>query len=83
MEDTTNNGTIGYIETSDTTASKPRTKRAKALEVAECASCKKYGWNKNELDAKIVGLSPTYNANQIASMLRVHSQYVNEVLNTK
>ena len=83
MEDITNNETSGYIKTSDTTASKPRTKRAKALEVAECVSCKKYGWDKNELDAKIVELSKLHNVNQVASMLRVHSQYVKEVLNIK
>ena len=80
MEDITNNETSGYIKTSDTTASKPRTKRAKALDDAKCASCKVYGWDKSELDMKILDLLKEHNKNQVASMLRVHSQYIDKLI---
>lgn len=73
-------GTSGLANTSGITASKPRKKRAKALVDAECTTCKKYGWDKTELDNKIKELSRVYSKNQIASMLRIHSQYVDEVM---
>lgn len=85
MESTS--GTSGYSgfsatnEVSDNTTSKPRKKRtAKALVDAECKTCKKYGWDEKELTDKIKSLSATYSVNQVASMLRIHSQYVKEVL---
>lgn len=58
-------------------------KRAKALDDAQCKTCGKYGWDEVELNDRIKSLSATFNVNQIASMLRVHSQYVKEVLNIK
>ena len=83
MEDLTTNGTSGTSGVSEETASKPRTKRAKALDDAQCKTCGKYGWDETELNTRIKELSSNHNVNQIASMLRVHSQYVKEVLNSK
>lgn len=84
MEDITGtSGTSGGGETPSTsvkTQSKPRKKRAKALTDAECPTCKRYGWDKETLDAKIKDMSKVYTKNQVASMLRVHSQYVDEVM---
>jgi len=80
------NGTSGYIEPTDSTeasvqtASKPRTKRAKALDDAKCVTCKVYGCDKSELDMKILDLLKEHNKNQVASMLRVHSQYIDKLI---
>lgn len=83
MEETL--GTIGdnNLEAKTEYKKLKSTKRAKALDDAQCESCKKYGWDEAELVNKIISLSANHNVNQIASMLRVHSQYVNEVLKTK
>ena len=74
------NGTSGTSGTSVNTTSKTQKTRAKALEVADCEMCKKYGWDKETLDNKIKEMSKTFSKNQVASMLRVHSQYVDEVM---
>lgn len=84
MEDITGtsgiSGTSGSMEVGVKKQSKPRKKRAKALTDAECPTCKKYGWDKETLDNKIKEMSKVYTKNQVASMLRVHSQYVDEVM---
>ena len=83
VDSTDKNGTSGSIETTEAsvnTTSKTKKTRAKALEVADCEVCKKYGWDKETLDNKIKEMSKTFSKNQVASMLRVHSQYVDEVM---
>ena len=79
-EDITSNGTSGYIETSDKTTSKPRKKQIKSV---ECKACKSFSYDEVELRNKVKALSATYSVNQVASMLRIHSQYIQEVLNSK
>ena len=80
MEENTSNGTSGMIETSDLTASKTRKKRIKSV---ECKACKSFSYDEVELRDKVKTLSATYSVNQVASMLRIHSQYIQEVLNSK
>lgn len=80
MEENTSNGTSGMIETSDLTASKTRKKRIKSV---ECKACKSFSYDEAELRDKVKALSATYSVNQVASMLRIHSQYIKEVLNSK
>lgn len=80
MEENTSNGTSGMIETSDLTASKTRKKRIKSV---ECKACKSFSYDEAELRDKVKALSATYSVNQVASMLRIHSQYIQEVLNSK
>lgn len=80
MEENTSNGTSGMIETSDLTASKTRKKRIKSV---ECKACKSFSYDEAELRDKVKALSSTYSVNQVASMLRIHSQYIKEVLNSK
>lgn len=80
MEENTSNGTSGMIEASDLPASKPRKKRVKSV---ECKTCKSFSYDEAELRDKVKALSATYSVNQVASMLRIHSQYIKEVLNSK
>ena len=79
-EDITSNGTSGSSGTSGITASKPRKKQIKSV---ECKACKSFSYDEVELRNKVKTLSATYSVNQVASMLRIHSQYIQEVLNSK
>jgi len=79
-EDITSNGTSGSSGTSGITASKPRKKQIKSV---ECKACKSFSYDEVELRNKVKALSTTYSVNQVASMLRIHSQYIKEVLNSK
>lgn len=80
MEDSTSNGTSGYIESSDIPQVKTRKKRVKSV---ECKACKSFSYDEAELRDKVKALSAKYTMNQVASMLRIHSQYIKEVLNNK
>ena len=79
-EDISSNGTSGSSGVSDKTALKPQKKRITSV---ECKACKSFSYDEVELRNKVKALSSTYSVNQVASMLRIHSQYIKEVLNSK
>ena len=56
--------------------------RQKQIKSVECKACKSFSYDEVELRNKVKALSATYSVNQVASMLRIHSQYIKEVLNS-
>ena len=79
-ENTISNGTSGSSGTSGKSTLKTQEKQIKSV---ECKACKSFSYDEVELRNRVKALSATYSVNQVASMLRIHSQYIKEVLNNK
>jgi hypothetical protein len=79
-ENTISNGTSGSSGTSGKSTLKTQKKQIKSV---ECKACKSFSYDEVELRNRVKALSATYSVNQVASMLRIHSQYIKEVLNSK